>query len=171
MKNLPAWLTSLLPFEKKKLAPRRPCSKYLRATVRAIVDFPVPAKPFSQKMHRLSCPSAQSYISRRTSTRVSGRQGGSCCLLYELKGASAANGKHLSGLASSIASQRPVLCDVWRKPTETVCVSQLGFSASVDVYVLVVMPRLHCLFAAWRLEIGPSASTYSNMDMNGKESR
>ena len=37
--------------------------KYLRATVRAIVDFPVPAKPFSQKMQRSSCPSAQSYIS------------------------------------------------------------------------------------------------------------
>jgi hypothetical protein len=46
VKNLPAWLTSSPPLE-KKLAPRRSRSKYLRATVRAIVDFPVPAKPFS----------------------------------------------------------------------------------------------------------------------------
>jgi hypothetical protein len=56
--NLPAWPTSPPPFVKKKLAPSRLFSKYLRATVRAIVDFPVPAKPFSQKMHCLSCPSA-----------------------------------------------------------------------------------------------------------------
>jgi hypothetical protein len=61
--------------------------------VRAIVDFPVPAKPFSQKMHRLSCPSAQLYISCSRSTRVLGRQVGACCLLYELNGASAADGR------------------------------------------------------------------------------
>lgn len=94
--NLPAWPTSPPPREKKKLAPRRFCSKYLRATVRAIVDFPVPAKPLNQKMHRPSCPSVQLYMSRRRSTRVSGRQVGSCCRLFELKGDSAAYGKWLS---------------------------------------------------------------------------
>jgi hypothetical protein len=61
--NLPAWPTSPSPFVKKKLAPSRFFSKYLRATVRAMVDFPVPAKPFSQKMHRLSCPSVHVCIS------------------------------------------------------------------------------------------------------------
>jgi len=58
--------------------------------VRAIVDFPVPAKPFSQKMHRLSCPSAQLYISCSRSTRVLGRQVCSYCLANELNGASRA---------------------------------------------------------------------------------
>jgi hypothetical protein len=72
--NLSGRPTSLPPREKKKLAPRYFWLKYLRATVRAIVDFPVPAKPFSQKMQRLSCLSAQPYISRRRSTRVLGRQ-------------------------------------------------------------------------------------------------
>jgi hypothetical protein len=95
VKNLLAWLASLPPLE-KKLAPRRPCSEYVRATVRATVDFLVPANPFSQKMLLLSCPSAHSCISRRTSTRVSGRQLGSCCLAYELKGAFSAFGKRLS---------------------------------------------------------------------------
>ena len=61
--NLPAWPTSPPPFVKKKLAPSRFFSKYLRAIVRAMVDFPVPAKPFSQKIHRLSCPSAHLCIS------------------------------------------------------------------------------------------------------------
>jgi hypothetical protein len=68
--NFLAWLTSPLSREKKKLAPRRFCSKYLPATVRAIVDFSVPAKPFSQKIRCSSCSSAQSYISRRSSTLV-----------------------------------------------------------------------------------------------------
>ena len=94
--NLPAWPTSPPPREKKKLAPRRFRSRYLRATVRAIVDFPVPAKPFSQKMHRSSCPSAQLYMSRRTSTRVSRRQVESCCRWYALNDASAAEGRVLS---------------------------------------------------------------------------
>jgi len=56
--NLPAWLTSPLPFVKKKLAPSCFFSEYPRAIVRAIVDFPVPAKPFSQKIYRSSCSSA-----------------------------------------------------------------------------------------------------------------
>jgi hypothetical protein len=63
VKNLPAWLISPPPLEKKKLAPSDVSSKYLRAIVRAIVDFPVPAKPLSQKMQRSSCPSAHVYIS------------------------------------------------------------------------------------------------------------
>ena len=67
--NLP---TSPPPFVKKKLAPSRFFPKYLGAIVWAIVDFPVPAKPLSQKMHRLSCPSAQLYISCSRSTRVLG---------------------------------------------------------------------------------------------------
>jgi hypothetical protein len=96
VKNLPAWLTSPPPLEKKKLALRRSSSKYLRAIVRAIVDFPVPAKPLSQKMHRSSCPSAQSYISCSRSTRVLGRQVGSSWRSNELNGASLANGRQLS---------------------------------------------------------------------------
>lgn len=60
--NLLAWPASPLPFVKKKLALSRLFSKHLRATVRAMVDFPVPAKPLSQKMHRLSCPSAYACI-------------------------------------------------------------------------------------------------------------
>jgi hypothetical protein len=94
--NLPACPTSPPPRVKKKLAPRRFWSKYLRATVRAIVDFPVPAKPFSQKMQRSSCPSAQPDISRRSSTRVLGRQASECCFVYELNGASTAYGKRSS---------------------------------------------------------------------------
>ena len=92
MTNLPAWPTSPPPREKKKLAPRRFWSKYLRATVRAIVDFPVPARPFSQKMYRASCPSPQMYISWSSSMRVFGRQDGSSCRWYALNGASIAYG-------------------------------------------------------------------------------
>jgi hypothetical protein len=93
VKNLPAWLTSPPPLKKKKLAPRRSSSKYLQATVRAIVDFPMPAKPFSQKIHRSSCPSAQSYISRSRSTQVSGRQVGARWRSNELNSAPAADGR------------------------------------------------------------------------------
>jgi hypothetical protein len=57
VKNFLAWLTSPPPLEKKKLAPRRSSLQYLLAMVRAIVDFPVPAKPLSQNM-RPSSPSA-----------------------------------------------------------------------------------------------------------------
>jgi len=94
--NFPAWPTSPPPRAKKKLAPRRTRSEYSRAMVRAIVDFPVPAKPFSQKMHCSSCLSAQLYISRRSSTRVLGRQEGECCFAYELNGASTAYGRRSS---------------------------------------------------------------------------
>src|ERR1700722_12160403 len=93
VKNLPAWLTSPPPLEKKKLAPRRSSSKYLRATVRAIVDFPVPAKPLSQKIHRSSSLSTQLYISSRRPTRVFGRQVDEVCFANELNGASIVYGK------------------------------------------------------------------------------
>jgi hypothetical protein len=102
VKNLPAWPTSPPPLEKKKLAPRCFWSKYLWATVRAIVDFHVPAKPFSQKMPRSSCPSAQPYIRHSRSTRVSDRQRGKCCLLCELNGASAADGRRSSSVRLKI---------------------------------------------------------------------
>jgi len=102
VKSLPAWPTSPPPLEKKKLAPRRFWSEYLRATVRAIVDFPVPAKPFSQKIHCLSCPSAQSYISCKRSTRVSWRRVGSCWRSNELNGAFRANGRRLRGFSRPV---------------------------------------------------------------------
>jgi hypothetical protein len=97
--NVPARPTSPPPLEKKKLAPSRFWSEYLRATVRAIVDFPVPANPFSQKIGRLSSPPAQSNISWRRSTRVSGRHRESWSRLRALKGASTAYGNRLSGLS------------------------------------------------------------------------
>lgn len=69
--------------------------------VQAIVNFPVPAKTFSQKIKRSCCSLAQLYISRRTSTRVLGRHIGSYCLRYELNGVSTAYGKRLSGVSST----------------------------------------------------------------------
>src|ERR1700734_3851757 len=93
------------PLEKKKLAPRRPCSSYSRAIVRAMVDFPVPAIPFSQKMPLSHRPSAHSLIRARTSTRVPRRQRDACCLVEELNAAWAAHGRCLSRSRSS----RPVL--------------------------------------------------------------
>ena len=99
VKNLRAWLTSLPPIKKKKLAPRRFQLKYLRATVRAIVDFPMPAKPFSQKIYRSSCPSAHLYIFYRRSTRVSRRQVALYQLSCELNGAPIANQRRLNKLS------------------------------------------------------------------------
>jgi hypothetical protein len=75
-------------------------SPYLRATVRAMVDLPVPASPLSQKTHRPSVPSAQLCISSRRATRVSGRQAGSCCFANALKGASSARGRRSRVLSS-----------------------------------------------------------------------
>lgn len=100
--NLPACPTSPPPREKKKLAASCCLSPYLRATVRAMVDLPVPASPLSQKTHRSSVPSAQLRISSRRATRVLGRQAGSCCFANALKGASSARGRRsrvLSGPA------------------------------------------------------------------------
>ena len=54
IKNLPACPTSPPPLKKKKLALRRFYLKYLRATVCAIVDFPVLIKLLSQKIYRSS---------------------------------------------------------------------------------------------------------------------
>jgi hypothetical protein len=99
---LPAWPTSPPPREKKKLAASRCLSWYLRATVRAMVDLPVPARPRSQKMHRSSVPSAQLYISLRRATRVLGRQAGSCCFANELKGASSACGRRPTVFSSPV---------------------------------------------------------------------
>ena len=45
--NFPVDARSPPPLEKKKLVPRRLNSAYLWATVRAMVDFPVPAMPLS----------------------------------------------------------------------------------------------------------------------------
>jgi hypothetical protein len=100
VKNLSARLTSPPPREKKKLAPSRFLLSYMWATVRAMVDFPVPAMPFSQKMHRLSSPSAHAIICSRTSTRVLGRQRGSCWSSKELKAAPEARGSFSSRSSS-----------------------------------------------------------------------
>lgn len=127
----------------KALAPRAFRSNHARATVRAMVDFPVPAKPLSQKMHCSSCPSAHSCIWRRTSTRVFSRHAGSCCFAYELKGASSAYGKLLSGLSSP-----EVQVSTWFKKgvkgvhTEMVCVSKVSFGSFADMDILVAMSNL-----------------------------
>jgi hypothetical protein len=57
---------------KKKLAPRIPFSVNDWAIVREIVDLPVPAIPFSQKIHSPSREVPHSNICRRMSTRVPG---------------------------------------------------------------------------------------------------
>ena len=49
--NLAAPVRSAWPLEKKKLPPNCFCLAQLSATVREIVDFPVPAAPFNQNMH------------------------------------------------------------------------------------------------------------------------
>ena len=96
VKNLPVSLTSPLPLEKKELALRQSCSWHWRAIVRVTVDFPLPAIPFNQKTHLSSSRLTHAVISLRTSTRVSGRQIGSWCLLEELKAALVAEGNNLS---------------------------------------------------------------------------
>jgi hypothetical protein len=103
--SFPAWLISPPPFEKKKLALRRCWSRYLRATGYAIVDFPVPAKLFSQKMSRSPLLSAYLYMSFRSPTRVLGRQLGLYWRLYELKCAFVADGRRLSGSLRPIVGQ------------------------------------------------------------------
>jgi hypothetical protein len=94
--NFPACLTSSPPRAKKKLALRRTYLKYFRVIIRVIVNFPMPAKPFSQKIHRSSYLSAQPYISRRSSMRVLEKHEGECCFIYELNGALTAYGKRLN---------------------------------------------------------------------------
>jgi hypothetical protein len=90
--NLVACPRSPRPLEKKKLAPRLFCLYHLRATVRAIVDFPVPAIPFNQNMHAPLQSSLHAMICWRRSTRVSGKHSGSCCHSRELKAAPSAQG-------------------------------------------------------------------------------
>jgi len=56
--------------ERKKLAPNCPSAKLVSANARAIVNFPVPARPFSQKMHCSRSPVNHRSTSRRTSFPV-----------------------------------------------------------------------------------------------------
>ena len=56
--------------EQKKLAPSFPSAKDLSANVWAIVDFPVPARPFSQKTCWPDLPVNHCSISQRTSFLV-----------------------------------------------------------------------------------------------------
>jgi hypothetical protein len=49
--NTQASWTPPLPLEKKKLARRHPVEAYSQATMRDIVDLPVPAQPHSQNMY------------------------------------------------------------------------------------------------------------------------
>ena len=67
-------LRSSTPLEQKNDAPRRPLAKTRSATVCAIVDFPVPASPLSQKTGGLSKPSVHFSISSNTLSRVLLRQ-------------------------------------------------------------------------------------------------
>jgi hypothetical protein len=53
VKNILIYPTSPPPLAKKKLALRSPLSLNSRDIVRAMVDFPVPAIPFNQKMQLL----------------------------------------------------------------------------------------------------------------------
>jgi len=67
-----AWrfLLSSKSREQKKLAPSLPSANAVSANVWAIVDFPVPAKPFSQKICWPDWPVNHSSISQRTSFLV-----------------------------------------------------------------------------------------------------
>src|SRR5882762_6094714 len=62
--------------EKKKLAAKRSSISHVSATVWAIVDFPVPAKPPSQKIDGAFGSENQSLILLKTSTRVFSRHRG-----------------------------------------------------------------------------------------------
>ena len=67
-------LRSSKPLEQKNDAPRRPSANILFETVCAIVDFPVPARPFSQKIGDLLKSRVQCSISFKTHSRVPLRQ-------------------------------------------------------------------------------------------------
>jgi hypothetical protein len=73
VKNLEALPRSPSPFLKKKLAPSWALLANDCAIVRAIVDFPVPAMPFSQNIGLPLLSSAHSVIWRRSSTLVFAR--------------------------------------------------------------------------------------------------
>jgi hypothetical protein len=87
-KNLLAVPRSPSPLLKKKLALRRLLFwKYL-AIVREIVDFPVPALPFNQKIGLSYAEEAYSLIWERSSVRVPGRHSSSHWSTYESNAAS-----------------------------------------------------------------------------------
>jgi len=88
VKNFEARARSPLPLEKKKLPPSRFSLSHVRATVRAMVDFPVPAIPFNQKMHASPGLFDQCTISWRRPTRVSSKHIDSCSARRELNAAS-----------------------------------------------------------------------------------
>jgi hypothetical protein len=66
------------PLLKKKLAPRSPCLHRDQATVREMVDFPVPALPFNQNIVFDLGLSIQQSISLSSSSRVFGKHVGLC---------------------------------------------------------------------------------------------
>ena len=63
-------LRSSEPLEQKNDAPKRPSANSRSATVCAIVDFPVPASPLSQKIGDVSKFSVQCSISLNTLSLV-----------------------------------------------------------------------------------------------------
>ena len=67
-------LRSSKPLEQKNDAPRQPSANSLSETVCAMVDFPVPASPLSQKTGDRLESSVQLSISAKTLPRVPFRQ-------------------------------------------------------------------------------------------------
>ena len=67
-------LRSVKSREQKKVAPRSPSAKAHSLTVWAIVDLPVPARPFNQKAGDLWKSLVHNSISFRTLSRVPRRQ-------------------------------------------------------------------------------------------------
>ena len=98
VKNLEALPRSPSPLLKKKLAPSCCWPANDWATVRAIVDFPVPAMPFNQYMGLPFLSLAHSVMWRSSSTLVSARHLGLCSSTRESKDAPLAIGN----LAKSI---------------------------------------------------------------------
>ena len=80
--------------ENKKLAPSKPRLCASCATVLAIVDFPIPAKPPSPYIwySELSC---HEYMSVKTAVRVPSKQMGRAWLVYEFHAALSALGRLL----------------------------------------------------------------------------
>ena len=94
------------PLLKKKLAPRALRSLKRVATVREMVDLPVPALPFSQNMPLPLGSPAHSCIRSRTSVRVSGWHWALCSLAWESKAASSAIGRLAIGSLERSADER-----------------------------------------------------------------
>uniref|UniRef100_A0A0D2YKN5 Uncharacterized protein n=1 Tax=Fusarium oxysporum (strain Fo5176) TaxID=660025 RepID=A0A0D2YKN5_FUSOF len=83
---------SISPLLMKKLAPRSPRLDRECARVRAMVDFPIPAMPFSQKVVFDLGSSIQRSISLSSSSRVLGKHVGLCSSALESKEAPCAIG-------------------------------------------------------------------------------